>query len=97
MKTGIRKTSAYLLPSAGVLLLVGFAAFGQNRAKEPSASGRENSEQLMQQITQELKSAREQVSKVDTDKSGHKNKLEQLLDQAEREASDLTASLPQKR
>lgn len=96
MTTGIRKTSAYLLPGAGVLLLAGFAAFGHSRANGP-AQAREDSEQLMQQITQELKSAREQVSKVDTDKSGHKNKLEQLLDQAEREASDLTASLPRKR
>jgi hypothetical protein len=96
MKTGIRTTSAYLLPGAGALLLAGFAAFGHSRANVP-AQARENSEQLMQQISQELKSAREQVSKVDTDKAGHKYKLEQLLDQAEREATDLSASLPKKR
>jgi hypothetical protein len=99
MKTGMRKKINYLLPSAGVLLLFGFAAVSQNRANATSTQQdhREDSEQLVQQISQELKTAREQVSKVDTDKDGHKYKLEQLLGQAEREATDLAASLPKKR
>jgi len=96
MNTSVRKTSIYLLPGAAVLLCLGFAA-SQYRASAASAQDRrEDSEQLVQQISQELKSAREQVSKVDTDKSGHKYKLEQLLDQAEREATDLAATLPKR-
>jgi len=98
MKTSLRRTSVYFLPGAALLLSLGFAAATQYRANAtPAQDRREDSEQLMQQISQELKSAREQVSKVDTDKSGHKYKLEQLLDQAEREATDLTASLPRRR
>jgi hypothetical protein len=96
MNTAKRKTSTYLLPGAAALLLLGFAAASQYRANAAPQDRRENSEQLVQQISQELKSAREQVSKVDTDKSGHKYKLEQLLDQAEREATDLAASLPKR-
>lgn len=97
MKTGRKKTSGLLLPGVAALLLLGFAAASQYRASAASPQARrEDSEQLVQQISQELKSAREQVSKVDTDKSGHKYKLEQLLDQAEREATDLAASLPKR-
>lgn len=91
MKTKITKKIAYVLSALAMLL--GLAVLSQNRANARQER-RENSEQLMQQVTQELKSAREQVSKVDTDKAGHKYKLEQLLDQAEREASDLNATLP---
>jgi hypothetical protein len=79
----------------GVALLLGLAAFGQNRA--PSQSTREDSEQLVQQISQELRTAREQISKVDTDSAGHKVKLEQLIDQAEHESEQLASSLPKKR
>jgi len=87
--SGMAKKYVQLLCGLGVLLLLAFATMAQSR--------RENSEQLLQQVTQELREARAQVSKMDTDSAGHKFKLEQLLDQAEREAQDLAASLPKKR
>jgi hypothetical protein len=94
MKTSMREKSAWVLSGAGVAMLLGLAAFGPNRAVSQT---REDSEQLVQQISQELRSAREQISKVDTDSAGHKVKLEQLIDQAERESEQLAASLPKKR
>jgi hypothetical protein len=98
MKTKMREKSAWVLSSVGVALLLALAAFGHSPAKDPTTqSAREDSEQLVQQITQELHSAREQISKVDTDSAGHKVKLEQLLDQAERESQQLASSLPKRR
>jgi hypothetical protein len=98
MKSSMREKSAWVLSSVGVALLLGLATFGQNRAKDPTTqTTREDSEQLVQQISQELKTAREQISKVDTDSAGHKVKLEQLLDQAEHESQELASSLPKKR
>jgi chromosome segregation ATPase len=98
MKTSIREKSAWVLSSLGVALLLAVAAFGHSPAKNPATqSQREDSEQLVQQISQELHSAREQISKVDRDSAGHKDKLEQLLDEAERESQQLASSLPRKR
>ena len=88
-RSGMVKKSVQLLCGLGLLLLFAFATTGQSR--------REDSEQLIQQITQELRTARGQLSKMDTDQAGHKYKLEQLLDQAEREAHDLAAGLPKRR
>jgi sensor domain CHASE-containing protein len=87
--SGMTKKYVQLLCGLGVLLLLAFATMAQSR--------RENSEELIQQITQELRSAREQLSRMDTDSGGHKYKLEQLLDQSEREARELAASLPRRR
>jgi len=89
-RSGMIKKAVYSFCGAVVLLLLGFAAVGQQNRKE-------DSEQILQQVKQELKSAREQVSKLDTDSTGHKYKLEQLLDQAEREAQDLTSTFTKKR
>jgi sensor domain CHASE-containing protein len=89
-RSGMVKKAVYSLCGLGMLLLLGFATVGQQNRKE-------DSEQLIQQVKQELKTARDQVSKVDTDSAGHKYKLEQLLDQAERETQDLATSLEKKR
>jgi hypothetical protein len=97
METDLREKTAWLLSSAGVVLLVAFATFGQNGTKAPAPQTPEDSEQLMTKISQELKTARDQASKVDADQTGRKHKLEQLLGQAEKEAQDLHASLPKKR
>jgi len=84
------RRSVYFVAGAAVFVFSGYVAASQNHE-------REDSKQLVQQITDELKTAREQLSKVDTDSTGHKYKLEQLLDQAERETRDLAGSLEHRR